>query len=46
MFRYSHYTYCLEKELTHDLKVATHFGLQVSGQFGTENHKPKTYYPN
>ena len=42
MSRYPHYTYYLQKDLTHfGVKVSTHFGLGVSGQFGIENHKRK-----
>ena len=36
--QYSHYTYCLQKQLKHfGLRVFTHFGLEVSEQFGKES---------
>ena len=43
MSRYSHYTYCLQKELAHGgVKVLTHFfGLEVLGQFCIENQNRK-----
>ena len=42
MSQYSHYTYCLQEESTDSsLSVLTHFGLDVTRQFGTENHQKK-----
>ena len=42
---YSHYTYCLQEESIHSgLRVLTDFRLEVSSQFGTENHKWKISY--
>ena len=36
---YFHWTNCLQKVLIFDQRVSIHFGLDLSGQFGIENHK-------
>ena len=42
MFQYFHFAYCLQEELTHcDLRVSTHFSLEVLVQFAPKDHTKK-----
>ena len=42
LFQYFHYAYCIQEESMHsNLKVPMHFGVEVWGKFGIENHKQK-----